>query len=51
MARRRGAPGFLHDRTDESGGKGEAQTEVGPLRRGGEDLTDAGQIDRNEKIV
>jgi len=43
--------GFNHNLTDEGGGELQAQTEEGPLLRGGEDLTDVGQIDRNEKIV
>src|SRR5216683_3650282 len=51
MPWRRGVTGLHHDRTDEGGGKGEAQTEVWPFLRGGEDLTDAGQLDRSEQIL
>jgi hypothetical protein len=48
---RRGVTGFNHNLTDEGGGELQAQTEEGPLLRGGEDLTDVGQIDRHQKIV
>ena len=40
--------GLNHDLTDEGGGESQAQTEEWPLLRGFQDLTDVGQIDRNQ---
>ncbi len=40
-----------HDRADEGGVEFQADTEVGPLLRGFEDLADAGQLDGSEQIV
>src|SRR6266700_7135103 len=51
MPWRRGVTGFHQDRTDEGGGKFQAETEVGPLLRGFQDLTDAGQLDSSEQIL
>src|SRR6266480_7510367 len=51
MTWRRGVTGFHQDRTDEGGGKFQAETEVGPLLRGFQDLTDAGQLDSSEQIL
>src|SRR5205807_8012352 len=45
MPWRRDVTGLNHDRTDDGGGKFQAETEVGPLLRGFQDLTDAGQLD------
>ena len=51
MISRRGVTGLNHDRTDEGGGEFQAETEVGPLLRGFEDLADAGQLDGGEQIL
>src|SRR5438552_683060 len=51
MPWRRGVTGLNHDRTDDGGGKFQAETEVGPLLRGFQDLTDAGQLDSSEQIL
>ena len=49
--RRRGMTGLHHDCADEGGGEFQAETEVGSLLRGFEDLADAGQLDGREQIV
>ena len=51
MISRRGVTGLNHDRTDEGGSEFQAETEVWPLLRCFEDLTDAGQLDSGEKIA
>ena len=51
MISRRGVTGLKQDLTDEGGSEIQAETEKWPLLRGFQDLTDVGQIDRNEKIV
>jgi hypothetical protein len=51
MISRLGVTGLKHDRTDKGGGEFQAEAEEWLLLRGFEDLTDAGQIDRHQKIV
>jgi hypothetical protein len=51
MISRRGVTGLNRDRTDEGGGEFQAETEVGPLLRCFENLTDAGQLDAGEQIL
>ena len=43
--------GLNHDLTNEGGGEFQAETEVGPLLRGFEDLADVGQLDAGEQVM
>src|SRR2546425_1451455 len=51
MPWRRGVTCLNHDRTDEGGGKFQAEAEVWPFFGRFQNLTDAGQLDSSEQIL